>query len=249
MRTEEFILIPKRMFASHQPVKKEVLDNPLYKQKAAQLSLLQRNQSNSMEKPEKAFEPVETANKLMIETAEEEKTEPMSEDSEIEPVVKKQRKSDYFTSIMIELEVMNKNQIKRSKIILDLINQSETVTIELNDVLHVNKETLTIKASTFLYNLQQPTKKIDIEKYSKILFALNISPRLVANTHAKQILEASSESEQEFFPSRKTTQSTRVLLYWRTTQWLKTNPKKYKEETDQTPDKEETSQKMWSFFS
>ena len=161
------------MFASHQPVKKEVLDNPLYKQKAAQLSLLQRNQSNSMEKPEKAFEPVETANKLIIETAEEEKTEPMSEDSEIKPVVKKQRKSDDFTSIMIELEVMNKNQIKRSKIILDLINQSETVTIESNDVLHVNKETLGIKASTFLYNLQQPTKKIDIEKYSKILLLIS----------------------------------------------------------------------------
>ena len=165
MRTEEFILIPKRMFASHQPVKKEVLDNPLYKQKAAQLSLLQSNQSNSFEKPEKALEPVETANKQMIETSEEEKTEPMSEDSELEPVVKKQRKSDDFTSIMIELEVMNKNQIKRSKIILDLINQSETVTIESNEVLHVNKETLGIKASTFLYNLQQPTKKIDIEKY------------------------------------------------------------------------------------
>ena len=98
---------------------------------------------------------------------------------------------------------MNKNQIKRSKIILDLINQSETVTVESNDVLHVNKERLGIKASTFLYNLQQPTKKIDIEKYSKILIALNISPHLVANTHAKQILEASSESEQEFFPSRE----------------------------------------------
>ena len=67
-----------------------------------------------MEKPEKALEPVETANKLMIETAEEEKTEPMSEDSEIEPVVKKQVKSGDSTSIMIELEVMNKNQIKRS---------------------------------------------------------------------------------------------------------------------------------------
>ena len=72
MHTEEFILFPKRMFASHQPVDKEVLDNPLYKQKTAQLSLLQRNQSNSMEKPEKALEPVETANKA-TETAEEEK--------------------------------------------------------------------------------------------------------------------------------------------------------------------------------
>ena len=91
MLTEEIILIPKRMFASHQPVKKEVLDNPLYKQKAAQLSLLQRNQCNSMEKPEKLFEPVEAAKKLMIETVEEEKTEPMSEDSEIEPVVKKNK--------------------------------------------------------------------------------------------------------------------------------------------------------------
>ena len=49
-----------------------------------------------MEKPEKAFEPVETANKRMIETAEEEKTEPMSEDSEIEPVVKKTKKKRRF---------------------------------------------------------------------------------------------------------------------------------------------------------
>ena len=168
MHTEEFILIPKRMFASHQPVKKEVLDNPLYKQKAAQLSLLQRNQSNSMEKPEKALEE------------EKEKTELMSEDSEIESVVKKQRKSDDFDSILLELEFMNKNQIKRSKIILDLIKQSETLTIESNDVIDVNKETLGIKASTFLYNLQQPTKKIDIAKYSKMLIALIISPHLVA---------------------------------------------------------------------
>ena len=247
MHTEEFILIPKRMFASHQPVKKEVLDNPLYKQKAAQLSLLQRNQSNSMEKPEKAVEAVETADK-MIETAEEEKTEPMSEDSEIEPVVKKQKSKD-FDSILLELDFMNKNQIKKSKIILDLINQSETVTVESNDVLHVNKERLGIKASTFLYNLQQPTKKIDIEKYSKILIALNISPHLVANTHAKQILEASSESEQEFFPSRE--QSSRQELFSSREQHSGSKPtqKRYKEEPDQTTDKEETSQKMWSFFS
>ena len=82
----------------------------------------------------------------------------MREDSEIEPVVKKQKSKD-FNSILIELEFMNKNQIKRSKIIFDLINQSETVTIESNSVLHFNKESLGIKASTILYNLQQPTKK------------------------------------------------------------------------------------------
>ena len=57
---------------------------------------------------------------------------------------------------------MNKNQIKRSKIILELITQSETVTIESNDVIHVNKETLGIKALTFLYNLQQPIKNLTL---------------------------------------------------------------------------------------
>ena len=121
---------------------------------------MQRNQSNSLEKPEKALEPVETSKKA-IETAEdeEEKREPLSEDSEIEPVVKKHRKSEDFDSLLLELEIMNKKQIKRLKIILDLITQSETVTMESNDVIHVNKETLGNKASTFLYNLQQPTKK------------------------------------------------------------------------------------------
>ena len=83
----------------------------------------------------------------------------MSEDNEIEPVVKKQSKSEDFDSILFELEFMNKNQIKRKKIILDLITLSETVTIESNGVIHVNKETPGIKASTILYHLQQPTKK------------------------------------------------------------------------------------------
>ena len=164
---------------------------------------MQRKQSNSMEKkPEKAVEPVETANKA-IETAEEAKNRTHERThNEIEPVVKKQ-KSKEFDSILIELEFVHKNQIKRSKIIPDLITQSETVTKESNDIIHVNKETLGIKASTLLYNLQQTTKKIDTAKYSKTLIALNILPPLVAKTHAKQILEASSESEQEFFPSRE----------------------------------------------
>ena len=79
-----------------------------------------------------------------------------------------------------------------------MIIQSKTITIESNDVIHVNKEAMGIKASTFLYNLQQRTIKIDIEKYSKNLMALNISPHPVANTPAKQTLESSSESGQVF---------------------------------------------------
>ena len=92
------IHVKKRMLASNQPVKKINLDNPFYKQKAALLSLLQRNQSNSMQHPEKALEAVETANKLN-ERAKEGKTEALSEDSEIEPVVKKNKEKATISTL------------------------------------------------------------------------------------------------------------------------------------------------------
>ena len=75
-----------------------------------------------MQKPYKALEPVKTANK-MIETAKEKKTNNMKNWTGSEKI----KKSKVFNSSMIGLEFMNENQIKRSKSILDLINQSETV--------------------------------------------------------------------------------------------------------------------------
>ena len=48
--TEEFILIPKRVFMSTQPAKSETVGYTVYKQKATQLSLIQRNM---LQKPEK----------------------------------------------------------------------------------------------------------------------------------------------------------------------------------------------------
>ena len=46
MHAEEFVLIPKRMFMSKNPRKEESFDNPIYQQKATQLSLLQRANPN-----------------------------------------------------------------------------------------------------------------------------------------------------------------------------------------------------------
>ena len=173
------------------------------------------------------------------EATKEETSEPVSEDSEIEPILKKQKISQ-FESIISELEPMEKNKIKRSEILLEHIMQSDVISIGGNDVLHINKEPLGVKISTFLYNLQQSTKKIDIKKYSKILTALDILPHLVANTYAKQILENSSEIEQEFYPRREKPRSS----------GSKSNPTRdYEETSDETTDKKETSQKKWSFFS
>ena len=43
MHTEEFILIPKRLFITKQPQKSEIIENPQYKNKAIQLLHMQRN--------------------------------------------------------------------------------------------------------------------------------------------------------------------------------------------------------------
>ena len=52
MHVEDFVLISKRMFVSKQPNRTKNLDNPIYKQKTAHLSLLQRNNSTAFESKE-----------------------------------------------------------------------------------------------------------------------------------------------------------------------------------------------------
>ena len=82
MHTEVFSLVPKRMFLSHQLVNNEFLENPIYEQKAAQLLLFQRNQS---EKSQKEQKPVETMSCVYEnkEATNGEIPEPVSKDSEI----------------------------------------------------------------------------------------------------------------------------------------------------------------------
>ena len=41
--------------------------------------------------------------------------------------------------------------------------KSDLITIEGNNVLHINQKPLDVEVSTFLYNLQQPRKKINIK--------------------------------------------------------------------------------------
>ena len=93
-------------------------------------------------------------------------SEPVSEDSEIEPILKKQKNSQ-FKSIMSELETMEKNKIRRSEILFEHIMQSDVISIGGNDVLYINKEPLGVKVSTLLYNLQQTTKKLTLKSIQK----------------------------------------------------------------------------------
>ena len=89
----------------------------------------------------------------------------------------------------------------RAEINLNQILESPTVSIEnLSGIVHIDNQTLGVKASTFLYNTKQSTKKINIQKHLRALLALELPSHLVLNTYAKKILEA-SESEEDNFAS------------------------------------------------
>ena len=219
MHAEEFVLIPKRMFISKNPTKEEIFDNPMYQQKATQLALLQRTNPNFERNNEKKVQDADTNTDRSIKRtkssddatsdADDVRAESFfSDDSEIEPIVNKRRDSA-FNSKMLELKIVDENKTKRAAIILNKIFNSNNISIiEETNILHINDEPQGVDVTSFLYNLQKPTKKIDLSKYSKILSELDISADLVYKTHAKKVVDQFySEDEKETAsrqPKRKT---------------------------------------------
>ena len=68
---------------------------------------------------------------------------------------------------MALMKQKGKHKIQLTEILLDLILQSEAATIgEESKVLYINQEPTSVQVSKFLYDLQQPTKKIDQSEYS-----------------------------------------------------------------------------------
>ena len=255
MHTEEFVLIPKRMFISKNPTKEEIFDNPIFQQKATQLSLLQRSNPNFEQSSGKKDADTSTDRRITRTRSTGDGTSDpddvkselfVSDDSEIEPVVKK-RKVSAFDSIMLELKLMDENKTKRAAIILKKIFDSNTVSIsEENNVLHIEDEPQGVKVTNFLYNLQQPTKKIDVQKYSKILSELDIAAHLVYNTHAKKVLDEFYSEEEEEQPTRKQKKQQQKQPRGRS----ETKEKSAKPIVDESKKKtdEDTSRKDWAFY-
>ena len=236
MHTEKFILIPKRMFITKQPQKSEIIENSQYKNKAIQLSLMQRiklredigktdrviqtDPTNIERDVDKADRVVQTDPTIFNE---EEKMEASSDDSEMDPIVTKKPTVESFESIMKNVKLKEAHKVKRAEIVLDFILQSNQITIgEESQLIYIDNKPTDVQAASFLYDLQQPTKKIDQEAYSRILLVLRLEPDLVSNTYAKQILE-SYESEQEFFPTQQSPQTGRGTSKRTTTEKEKTN--------------------------
>ena len=134
MHAEEFVSIPKRMFISKNLTKEEIFDNPMYQQKTTQLAILRRKNPHFEQNNEKKVQDADTNTDRSIKRtkksgdatsdADDVGTESFfSDDSGIEPIVKKKRDSA-FDSIMLEQKLVDENRTKSAAIILSKIFNS-----------------------------------------------------------------------------------------------------------------------------
>ena len=145
--------------------------------------------------------------------------------------------------MMLELKLMDENKTKRAAIILKKIFDSDTVSIsEENNVLHIEDEPQGVKVTNFLCNLQQPTKKIDVQKCSEILSELDIAAHLVYNTHATKVFDEFYSEEEEEQPTRK-----QKKQQPRGRSETKENSAKPKVDESKKKTDEDTSREDWAF--
>lgn len=95
-------------------------------------------------------------------------------------------KTNKNQSIMSQLKVMPKPKSDRAQEIYNKIMQSNSISISEDNTIQVDNQGTDVDLIQFLYDLQQPTKKIG--KYKDIIERLNVAPSLVMNNEAKRIL-------------------------------------------------------------
>ena len=128
---------------------------------------------------------------------------------------------------MGQLQVLEGKKFFRAKTILEIIKKSEKVTKNSdNEVIYVDKVPTGLKAAVFLYDIQQPTTKLNNPAVIIILTALKFNEKLVINRNAKHAVQSASftaQEKQEPGPSR--TRATSPVLQGRSSSNLKRSKK------------------------
>ena len=93
---------------------------------------------------------------------------------------------------------MDKNKLERAKKILQVIKKSERVKINKDkEELHVDKVSTGLKASVFLYDKQQQTKKLCKPAFILILWSLKLDEQLVRNKYAKVAVQSTNTEQAQ----------------------------------------------------
>ena len=157
----EFILVPKQQYLQKEHLAAQVLNDPENEHPSAHLSYIHRFRSS----PEDS----------------ESRTNPTTEETKTN--------KNQTESILKQIEILHPNKFKRANGLLTLIEKSDRIKITENDFIQIDDNTTNVKVSEFLFNLQQPTKKINTGIYGPILKAINATEDLVINSQGKKLLE------------------------------------------------------------
>ena len=187
MHTEEFVLIPRQMYANEQPQIAQLLNNKNVQEKAKQISLLQR--SKSPPAPSTTQQDTQQQTDNILENVKGELNE--TRDDKIDTKVSREQ-------VLRDIKHLDRKKFEKASIILEKIEESESLSLDQTSRLAVNKSSTGILVADFLYDLQQTTSKLSLEHY-KVLTFLDISSQLTCNTYAKKFLAFSLNEKLQLF--------------------------------------------------
>ena len=189
MHTEEFALIPRQMYANEQPQIAQLLKNKNVREKEKQTSLLQRSKSP----PAPSTTQQDTQQQTdILENVKDELNE--TRDDKIDTTFS----TEIRERVLRDIKHIDRKKFEKASIILEKIEESETLSLDQTSRLMVNKSSTRILVADFLYDLQQTTSKLSLEHY-KVLTFLDMSSQLTCNTYAKKFLALSPNKKLQLF--------------------------------------------------
>ena len=172
MHTEEFGLILRQMYANEQPQIAQLLNNKNVREKAKQIPLLQR--SKYPPAPTTQQDTQQQTDNILENVKDE-----LNETRDDKIVIKVS--TEIREQVLRDIKRFDRKKFEKASIILEKIEESESLSLDHTSRLMVNKSSKGILVADFLYDLQQTTFKLSLELY-KVLTFLDISSQLTCNT-------------------------------------------------------------------
>ena len=157
MHTEEFVLIPRQMYANEQPQIAQLLNNKNVRDKAKQISLLQR--SKSPPAPSTTQQDTQQQTDNILENVKDELNE--TRDDKIDTKIS----TEIRERVLRDIKHLDRKKFEKASIILEKVEESESLSLDQTSRLVVNKSSTGILVADFLYDLQQTTSKLSLEHY------------------------------------------------------------------------------------
>ena len=160
---EEFILIPRRQYVESKSAREQILADPNISQKSTYLQMIANHNNNLTSSPEE-FAVVQR---------------PVSSTGAVEQ------------KVFDELATLTLPQTHRARLIYKEMDTNPRLTVDHGGMIFIDNQHTNIHASSFLYDLQQPTKNLNVvdeDMYAFILKLLDLPSHLISNKNAKKFL-------------------------------------------------------------